>query len=1019
MLLQVALIPLIHPGTIELWLPVGDAFERLLRPLARYALRAIVWSHGAEELSAPAGGGFNSTAYADALAAVVEGTRVAWGQGDIAWISAQTSAVAANARSLAELRVAQTTIAPRPGGGTALSGVVCTHDLGDLSSASPQPSRAGSDRALGARLAAQVLHVQWGFSDAMSTSPAAVAAGLQSLDWRSYETCKNGSSEMPIESAEAAPVVEDEAPSVQQIAAVPPMGWASWNAYHCNVDETIVLKTARMLVKTGLARLGYRYVVPQDCMFSGRAGENRTLVEDPARWPSSLKGLSAMIHGMGLLFGSYTSATEFTCQWRQGSYAFEAEDARNFCEQGLDYLWIDACNGAKWPAVRTSWELLRKGNDECVAKGGRPMVMHLSSCNPQLNATADPPEFEGCMQWIGSVGNLWRTTGDIQGTFASILQNLDGNNEMASIAKPGNYNDPDMLQVGNPGFSFNESLAHFMAWSVVAAPLMISADIHHAISNESLSILSAEEIIRIDQDPMGQQGVRVSPPNATGAECWARNLSDGGVAAMLLARFPPDVAGEVHCTWGQLWRGARERLSVRDTWRREDLGVHSGGRISAVLAGHSAMLLRLRTDDETTANADTVPASPTLVRGDQGPFACYAWPRTLADGRNFCPSPTVDCGYLSAACDSLIGKYHVRLMDADGSEVSSTTMIRSICSGSCEGKYSIAPDSGHSPPIDRSRLLTETGFIMTHDSATGYLDGNGNSDAWMKTQTAAHCAHGAQSPGTDCSFSFADQLDCGARAFDLRPTVQPGGVLMMHHDFLVPDTLLSTAVADVLAWAAANAAELVLLYVSHCDHDDVEGGPGGSHRQAGAGACAETFEYLRAQGIHLVLAKSELEAMTLGEAMDAAELKGGGRVLGIGPGTMCCGENWSPDISCYPGDTSCCYDTLGCSGVESTVQTMWDYAAGLTAPRTPVPHDGLWMVQGHWQYDHEAWAKGQAHSSSICLDEDRSGVNAGIADKISSGAWQRVNIVEVDNVCDGGRAMLDAVRQYNAPKSGH
>ena len=73
----------------------------------------------------------------------------------------------------------------------------------------------------------------------------------------------------------------------------------------------------------------------------------------------------------------------------------------------------------------------------------------------------------------------------------------------------------------------------------------------------------------------------------------------------------------------------------------------------------------------------------------------------------------------------------------------------------------------------------------------------------------------------------------------------------------------------------------------------------------------------------------------------------------------------------------------------------------------------------HWQYDHEAWAKGQAHSSSICLDEDRSGVNAGIADKISSGAWQRVNIVEVDNVCDGGRAMLDAVRQYNAPKSGH
>ena len=184
------------------------------------------------------------------------------------------------------------------------------------------------------------------------------------------------------------------------------MGWASWNAYHCNVDETLVLKTAQMLVRTGLAALGYRYVVPQDCMFSGRSGANSTLVEDPARWPSTLKGLSAKIHAMGLLFGSYTSASEFTCQWRQGSYSFEAQD------QGLDFLWIDDCGGMKWPHVRTSWERFRQGNDACVARGGRPMVMHLSSCSPALNATG---ENAGCMGWIGEMGNLWRTTGDIQG----------------------------------------------------------------------------------------------------------------------------------------------------------------------------------------------------------------------------------------------------------------------------------------------------------------------------------------------------------------------------------------------------------------------------------------------------------------------------------------------------------------------------------------------------------------------------------------------------------------------------
>ena len=36
---------------------------------------------------------------------------------------------------------------------------------------------------------------------------------------------------------------------------------------------------------------------------------------------------------------------------------------------------------------------------------------------------------------------------DIQGTFASILNNLDGNNVMAAIAKPGNFNDPDSESV--------------------------------------------------------------------------------------------------------------------------------------------------------------------------------------------------------------------------------------------------------------------------------------------------------------------------------------------------------------------------------------------------------------------------------------------------------------------------------------------------------------------------------------------------------------------------------------------
>ena len=239
----VALILAASPAApIKSWLPTGASFGALLRPFARYALRAVVWSHGAEELSAPS---FNATEYGSVLGAVIAGVRVAWEQGDVAWISAQTSAVTnSSAPAAAELRLAQDTILPRRGGTTALTGVVCTADLGDLSSSTIKSS-AGSDLALGKRLAAQVLHVQWGWAQNMSTSPAAVAAGLQSIDWRALSTCRNSSSSsfsmprpqpaeppsvplplpVPLLGSEAKRLQGAEEGQAHAIAATPPMGW--------------------------------------------------------------------------------------------------------------------------------------------------------------------------------------------------------------------------------------------------------------------------------------------------------------------------------------------------------------------------------------------------------------------------------------------------------------------------------------------------------------------------------------------------------------------------------------------------------------------------------------------------------------------------------------------------------------------------------------------------------------------------------------------------------------------------
>ena len=43
------------------------------------------------------------------------------------------------------------------------------------------------------------------------------------------------------------------------------MGWNSWNAFGCNVNETIVMEQAAAMNSLNLNTLGYEYVNVDDC----------------------------------------------------------------------------------------------------------------------------------------------------------------------------------------------------------------------------------------------------------------------------------------------------------------------------------------------------------------------------------------------------------------------------------------------------------------------------------------------------------------------------------------------------------------------------------------------------------------------------------------------------------------------------------------------------------------------------------------------------------------------------------
>lgn len=303
----------------------------------------------------------------------------------------------------------------------------------------------------------------------------------------------------------------------RSIAATPPMGWNSWNAFRCDVDEQKVRQAADQLVSLGLAKAGYRYVVIDDCWQKARSAAG-VLLPDPQRFPSGMKALADYIHKKGLKFGLYSSVGYKTCQGRPGSRGYEWTDAKTFAEWGVDYLKYDWCYVPEWQEPFDGYARMR---DALVATG-RPIYFSVSAgLRPDV------------MEWAPSVGHSWRIFKDIRPCWdcsgdraangiMSILDQASSRN-VALKARPGAWNDADMLEVGNHGLSLPEQTAHFALWSLLASPLMIGTDLTQ-LDNEALKLLTNPHLIAANQDPLGLQGFRYRDFGDT--EIWRRWLKD-------------------------------------------------------------------------------------------------------------------------------------------------------------------------------------------------------------------------------------------------------------------------------------------------------------------------------------------------------------------------------------------------------------------------------------------------------------------------------------------------------------
>ena len=361
------------------------------------------------------------------------------------------------------------------------------------------------------------------------------------------------------------------------LVATPPMGWNSWNKFGCDVSETLIKSVADAITTNGMKDAGYQYVVIDDCWQVSRDADGG-IVADPQRFPSGIKALADYVHAKGLKFGIYSCAGTNTCAGRPGGLFHEVQDARTYAAWGVDYLKFDWCNRAD----ETSEHAYPRMRD-ALRQSGRPIVFSLCEWGqgkPWL--------------WGAQVGNLWRTTGDIQDCWdcrrdwggKGFTQILDEQVGLESFAGPGHWNDPDMLEVGNGGLNDTESRAHFSLWCLLAAPLIAGNDVVH-MTPETRKILTNRELIAVDQDPLGKEGSRVRKEGDH--EVWARQLADGGRAVVLFNRGETPV--EIGVRWEELGYPGHLRIGVRDLWAGKNLGKFKH-QFAAVVAPHGVVVVR-------------------------------------------------------------------------------------------------------------------------------------------------------------------------------------------------------------------------------------------------------------------------------------------------------------------------------------------------------------------------------------------------------------------------------------------
>lgn len=461
------------------------------------------------------------------------------------------------------------------------------------------------------------------------------------------------------------------------VAHTPPMGWSSWNTFKNNIDQDMILETAKAMQEKGLVSAGYRYLNLDDCWHANLRDSNGELQGDMVRFSMGMRPLVEKLNQYGLKVGTYSSNGTYTCEDLPASLGNEEKDALTIARWGFEFFKYDFCHNIAIPSYAPlvySIEISEVGNGRVVQKilcdqavlrgtarlmstgkveGGKYIsgmdkakgealfdniyvendgeyiltinvfkkgqydkflrakvgdksyyfeippqkkwnvtarfsqkvvlqkgINQIALTNPictradsamlqyykmgqslkkaservaKENATpVKPIVYSVCewgrnqpYKWASKVGNMWRTTPDINPNWLWIKHIYEHNVKLYQRASVGHWNDPDMLEVGNGNLTLQQNKSHFALWCMMSAPLMLGNDIR-SISHNVLDIVTNAKMIAIDQDKLGKQAKRIVKG---GVDILAKPLEDGVAVCFFNKKSS---AKKVKTSWGKI-----------------------------------------------------------------------------------------------------------------------------------------------------------------------------------------------------------------------------------------------------------------------------------------------------------------------------------------------------------------------------------------------------------------------------------------------------------------------------------